>query len=126
MIAETIHQRGWRTMIRVGQVCVSACTYIWLSGRHSIMQRGASLCFHQAFDSETLKPVPEINPILADRLVDYGLTKQQAWALLNAAPPEDARCMNLIWGLSLGFRPQVVFTIGGLSACQAKFCQAIP
>jgi hypothetical protein len=108
------------------QECISACTYIWLAGKHSVIQRSALLCFHQAYDATTHRTDPEFNAFLANKFVWYGLTQQQAVGLVNAAPPEGAQCVNLIWGLLLGFQPQVVFAIGALSACQAKFCQALP
>ena len=125
-ISDVIHQRGWATMLAAEQLCASACTYIWLSGRRSVIQRGALLCFHQVSDGNTHQPLPEVNPYLASRLVEYGLTRQQAWALVNAAPPEDARCMNPIWSMLLGFHPQSVFTFGAVNACRAKFCRALP
>ena len=101
-------------------------TCIWLVGRHSVIQRTAHLCFHQAYQAMTYRTDPELNALLVNKFVSYGLTQQQAVGLVNAAPPEDARCMNLIWGLLLGFKPQPVFAIGALRACQAKFCQALP
>jgi Clp protease len=125
-IADTVHILKLTTWLAAGEECESACTFIWLAGKHSVIQRTARLCFHQAYDPTTNRTDPELNAFLADKFVWYGLTQQQAIGLVNAAPPEGARCMNLIWGLLLGFQPQVVFAIGALSACQAKFCQALP
>jgi hypothetical protein len=125
-IADTVHILKLTTWLAAGEECESACTFIWLAGKHSVIQRTARLCFHQAYDPTTNRTDPELNSFLADKFVWYGLTQQQAIGLVNAAPPEGARCMNLIWGLLLGFQPQVVFAIGALSACQAKSCQALP
>jgi hypothetical protein len=114
------------TWLAAGEECSSACTFIWLAGKHSVIQRTARLCFHQAYDVTTHTTNTELNAFIANKLVWYGLTQQQAIGLVNAAPPEGAQSMNLLWGLLLGFQPQIVFAIGALSACRAKFCQALP
>jgi hypothetical protein len=126
LMARTISERGWSTLLIAGDLCASACTYIWLAGKHSVIQRGAFLCFNSPSDTKSRQPMPEIEGLIVEELLHYGLTKQQAWALIRAAPPEDSRCMNLIWGMQLQFHPQTVFAAGGALACRAKFCQAVP
>ena len=84
--------------------------------------RGVSV-FHRPYDTRSGQPMPEREGLLVEELLHYGLIRQQTWALIRAAPPEVARCMNLIWGWQLQFHPQTVFTIGGALACRARFCQ---
>jgi hypothetical protein len=113
-------------MLPQADTCASACTYIWLSGRHAVIQRNAALCFHQAYDPNTHQADPEFDKFLAEYLERRGLTARQAWALATAAPPEDTRCATEWWAMQLGFQPQIVFTFNAMGQCQSKFCLAVP
>jgi hypothetical protein len=87
-IASIISARGFDTMLtRDDEVCGSACAYIWLSGRHAVVQRGAALCFHQAYDPTTGLPNPEVNARVAKQIQGYGLTR-------NQAPNKEAACRS--------------------------------
>ena len=45
-IADAIHFLNLTTWLAAGEECFSACTYIWLAGSYSVIQRTAHLCFH--------------------------------------------------------------------------------
>jgi hypothetical protein len=49
-----------------------------------------------------------------------------AAGLINAAPPESARCATEWWAIRLGFRPQIVPTPFAMRSCQSKFCLTMP
>jgi len=91
-----------------------------------VIQRNTPLCFHQSSDPETGKTHPEVNEYIAGRLQTFGLTAHQARSLINAAPPENARCATEWWAALLGFRPQIVPTPLAMRSCQSKFCLAVP
>jgi hypothetical protein len=126
IIGDMIWAHGLDTMLRNGDECASSCTLIWLSGRHAVIQRNTPLCFHQPSDSRNGQVVPEGIEIIVEHLKHYGLTEYQARALINAAPPESARCATEWWALRLGFRPQIVPTPFAMRFCQSKFCLAVP
>jgi hypothetical protein len=126
-IADIISARGFDTMLTAdAEMCGSACAYIWLSGRHAVVQRNALLCFHQAYDPATMETSPEVNEFVARHIQTYGLNRRQAWALANAAPPDNARCATEWWAAQLGFDPQIVPTPYAMRFCQSKFCLAKP
>jgi hypothetical protein len=125
-ISDLIWKRGFDTMLMSYDVCASACTLIWLSGRHSVIQRNTPLCFHQAYNSQNGETSSEANEYIAAHLQAYGLTAHQARALINAAPPESARCATEWWAIRLGFRPQIVPTPFAMRSCQSKFCLTMP
>jgi hypothetical protein len=125
-IADIIWGRGFDTKLSVNDRCSSACTYIWLSGRHAVIQQNSALCFHQPYDPRTNKTDAELNEYIASRLQRFGLTAMQARALVNAAVPENMRCATEWWAFQLGFQPQDVFTINAMRQCQSKFCLARP
>jgi membrane-bound ClpP family serine protease len=126
-IADIISARGFDTMLTVNdEVCASACAYIWLSGRHAVVQQNSLLCFHQGRDATTGQPSPEANEMVARRIQAYGLNRNQAWKLANAAPPENVRCATEWWAAQLGFDPQIVPTFYAMRFCQSKFCLAKP
>jgi len=124
-IAEMIWRSGLDTILYNYDRCSSACTFIWLSGRHAVIQRNTPLCFHQSYDKDG-KTDPQADEYVAGRLQNYGLTSYQAHALVTAAPPESARCATEWWAHRLGFQPQVVLTPFAMSLCQSKFCLAAP
>jgi hypothetical protein len=126
-IGRMIWARGYTTVLMKQNVCSSACTLIWLSGRHSIIQRYTPLCFHEAFDNRTGQSNEDANSYIMAHLKTVGLTDRQASALVHAAPPSSARCATEWWASQLGFTPQIVTSIlGGHRACQAKFCLSMP
>jgi hypothetical protein len=96
-ISDMIWERSFDTMLMNYDMCNSACTWIWLSGRHALIRRNTQMCFHQPFDIRNGAAIPEAAEIIAGRLQTYGLTAYQARALVNAAPPESARCATESW-----------------------------
>ena len=130
-IADTITRRGWSTFLTVddGQ-CASACAFIWLSGKHAIIQRNSDLCFHRVYDGRTGQPIgPEGDAFVAKKLIEYGLNREQAWALATAARPSDCRNAMEWWARQLGFRWRQFWTPIAVRSCLAqplKFCLAAP
>ena len=126
-IADTISARGFDTMLTAdANGCASGCAYIWLSGRHAVVQQNALLCFHQARTETGEAAPPEVQELIAQRIQAYGLNRRQAWALANAAPPQNMRCATEWWAAQLGFQPQIVPTPYAMRLCQSKFCLARP
>jgi hypothetical protein len=126
LIGASIWDRGLSTFIANYDTCNSACAWIWFGGRRSVIQRNAEMCFHQAYNSKTGQTSPEVSEAIVGVLKHYGLTDYQARALVNAAPPESARCATEAWAFRLGFHPQIVPTPFAVRTCQSKFCLAVP
>jgi hypothetical protein len=122
LIGAIIEERGLSTWISSNDTCNSACPWIWFAGRHSTIERDATMCFHQPSDPRTGKVNPEIVWIIVEYLKHLGLTDFQARSLVNAAVPESARCATEWWAYRLGFNPQIVLLA---RFCQAKYCLVI-
>jgi hypothetical protein len=126
LISAAIWDRGLSTWLANYDTCNSACAWIWFGGRRSVIQRNAEMCFHQPYNSKTGQTSPEVSEAIVGVLKHYGLTDYQARALVNAAPPESARCATEGWAFRLGFHPQIVPTPFAVRTCQSKFCLAVP
>jgi hypothetical protein len=131
-IGDIIHQRGFSTATswanRYGPdgYCASACALLFLTGRHAIIGRNSLLVFHQG--SINGQPIDdELNAIMADRIIKWGgLTRDQIWTLLHAAPPSGGRPGTEAWALALGIRfCYVPVAVGMWRSCGCKFCVAI-
>jgi hypothetical protein len=127
-IGDIIHKRSFSTAVSINNgYCGSACALLFLSGRHAVIQRNALLLFHEAHDSNNNPAPPEAVTEIADRISAWGVTKEQAVALLTAAPPNGYRPGTEAWARSLGFRYVIVPNFLWMwRSCQAKFCVAAP
>jgi hypothetical protein len=125
-IGDMIWERGLGTVLWKDDMCNSACTLIWLSGRRAVIQRNTRMCFHQPFDSRNGQANSDTIEDGVAHLKHYGLTEYQARALVNAAPPQSARCATEWWAYRLGFHPQIVPTPFATRLCRSKFCLAVP
>lgn len=87
-IGRMVWQRGWTTVVsRDNGRCASACTIIWLSGRHSVVQVDSELIFHSPYDKRTMQRSDEAIRTIAEHLKGMGITERQTWALFTSAPP---------------------------------------
>ena len=127
-IGDINQKRGFSTAVSINNgYCGSACALLFLSGRHAIVQRNSLLLFHEGRDATTGRTDPDANNCFADRISSWGVTKAQALALLNAAPPEVSRPGTEAWARSLGFQFAMVPNFLWMwRSCQAKFCVAAP
>ena len=126
-IADTIWDRGYNTLLQnVDGPCASACAFIWLSGRHVIVQNSARLYFHSCFDTQTNRDSMECDADVATHLLRYGYTKSQAWALATATPHTTARLGTKGWAASLGFQWQTLWSLFGANGCTVRFCLLVP
>jgi hypothetical protein len=69
-IGQKIWTRNFDTWLSANaEMCGSACTYIWLSGRHAVVQLNSALCFHQPHILQTGETAPtELLQIVAQYL----------------------------------------------------------
>jgi hypothetical protein len=127
-IADLIHARGYNTLVENNDGgCASACTIIWLSGRHVIIENSGLVAFHSCFNTVTQQDDMKCNTEIASHLVRFGYTRYQAWALATATPHESFRLGTKQWAYALGFRWQTLnYAFGGANACTAKFCLLWP
>lgn len=119
-IGRMVRKFGLDTFVgRGGSGCWSACTLIWLSGRHAIIQRNSYLGFHAA------NP-PEGTAMMAGYLSELGLTPAQINYMIRTPQPDIQLAME--WhARALGFQWQTVPSLfGGWRSCQAKYCLAVP
>ena len=139
-IADLIHERHYNTVVQNNDTdgsgfrgCLSACTAIWLSGWHVMVQNSAILGFHSCYNRDEdghTKDNLSCDAEIADHLQKYGYTAHQAWALANASPNEIMRLGTKAWAASLGFvwqtLPSRPWYGGAGDYCQAKFCLMWP
>ena len=51
-VGETIRQRAFKTTVRDGRRCASACALAWLAGTDRSMEGTAKIGFHAAYDAD--------------------------------------------------------------------------
>ncbi len=119
-IGRMVRKLGLDTFVgRGGAGCWSACTLIWLSGRHAIIQRDSYLGFHAA-------NAPEGTVMMVEYLAELGLTPAQINYMIRTPQPEIQLAMES-HARALGFRwQQVPSWFGGWRSCQSKYCVAVP
>jgi hypothetical protein len=128
-MGDIIHDQGFSTAVSIPTgACGSSCAVLFLSGNHAIIQRNSELLFHQPFSAIDGHSIDaDTVDYFATRIAKWGVTRRQAWALLNAAPSYTARPGTEAWARQLGFNFVVVPNFFGLwRSCQAKFCVAAP
>ena len=119
-IGRMVRKLGLDTFVgRGGTGCWSACTLIWLSGRHAIIQRDSYLGFHAA-------NVPEGTAMMVDYLSELGLTPAQINYMIRTPQPDIQLAMES-HARALGFRWQTAPSwFGAWRNCQAKYCLTVP
>ncbi|QQO34496.1 hypothetical protein JJC00_01970 [Bradyrhizobium diazoefficiens] len=125
-IGTIVSNRGFDTWASTWAPCASACTLIWFSGRHAIVQRNTLLVFHMPYDSRTGVASPEGAVLMSAYLQSLGLTQTQADFL--ATTPSEGWPATEAAARRLGFRWQLIVNIlgNGLHSCQQKICLTIP
>jgi hypothetical protein len=128
LIGFTIHERGFDTVVTARADCLSACAIMFFSGHHAVVQRNSALCFHMPYSMITGQAMNyQQTEALTEVLMEWGITRQQALAVIGAAPPNGLRCATEAWATYLGFRYGIVPSFGTMwRSCAAKFCLAIP
>lgn len=123
-IGRMVQARGLTTFVgRLGQ-CSSACTLIWLSGRHAVIQRNSYLAFHAP--SVNGHYSPQGAAVVASYLRELGLTEDQILYVIGT-PPALAHRATEAEVAAIGIHPQVVSSLlGAWKGCSAKFCLAVP
>jgi hypothetical protein len=101
LATDLIHERHYNTVVQNNDTdgsgfrgCLSACTAIWLSGWHVLVQNSAILGFHSCYNRDEnghAKDNLGCDAEIADHLQKYGYTAYQAWVLANASPNEIMR-----------------------------------
>jgi hypothetical protein len=119
-IGRTVRKFGLETFVGRGGIgCWSACTLIWLSGRHAIIQRNSNLGFHAA-------NVPEGTEMMAEYFSELGLTPAQINYMIRTPQPA-IQLGRESHARALGFHWQTVPSLfGAWRSCQAKYCLAVP
>jgi hypothetical protein len=126
-IGRMVRDRGFSTLVTVPTgPCASSCTYIWLAGRHSIVQRNSILAFHapSLFGHAT----PEGSAFVAAYLRQLGLTEDQILYAIGT-PPQMAQVAMEADAAALGIHPQMIpldGLLGGWKACKSKYCLVLP
>ena len=84
-----VRKLGLDTFVGRGSIgCWSACTLIWLSGRHAIIQRDSYLGFHAA-------NVPEGTAMMVEFLAELGLTPAQINYMIRTPQPDIQLAMEM-------------------------------
>lgn len=143
-IADMIHDRGYSTLVANRDYdlngfhgSASACSIIWLSGSHVLVQNSAYRRFHSCASPEEVyvdgnggnyKDSLGCDAMIYDHLIKYGYTNRQAQFLANAGPHETSVLGTKWLAHQLGFRWQTIpsWYPGAEDQCQAKFCLAFP
>lgn len=131
-IADMIWQRGYSTAIlRNDGGCASACTTIWLSGRHVIVELNSDIEFHSCWSGDPTQGTDHDDLAcdldVAAHLMKYGYTQFQAYQLAYAAPHRTTRLATVDWALNLGFHWQTLRAFpGAVDYCTARICVAVP
>jgi hypothetical protein len=123
-IGREIRARGLTTVVAKLDVCASACTFIWLAGKHSIVQRDAFPGFRGV--AVNGNPSPEGNAFVASYLREIGMTPAQInYALSTPQPAIQVASEADAMALGIHLQP-VPSLLGAWRACSARFCLAIP
>jgi hypothetical protein len=118
-----IRARGIMTLVRRSDICASACTLIWLSGRHAVIQRNAYLGFH-APALPNGEHSAERTAYVASYLRELGFTPTQ-YAVGTPQPFMHVAMESDAPALSIHLRV-VSSLFGAWRNCAARFCLAIP
>jgi hypothetical protein len=123
-IGRMVRARGFMTLVGRAGFCASACTLIWLSGKHAVVQRNAYLGFHAAAVNGQFSA--EGTAYVASYLRELGLTPAQIQYAVGTPQPL-IRVATERDAMALDIHPQVISSLFGIwRSCQAKFCLAIP
>ena len=102
-IAALINEKGFNTVVRDGNTCVSACGFMWLSGKQRSIGGGAEVGFHTAFDPKhDDKKSADGNAYVAVVLERLGFNEMVVAYTTEAAPrqmrwltPNDAKFLGI-------------------------------
>lgn len=87
-IGETMHARGFSSLVPEGSVCASACAIAWLGGTKRYLSSGGRLGFHAASGSAGVSAPG--NALVGAYMARLGLTEEAVYALTAADPDEIA------------------------------------
>ncbi len=83
-IGETIHARGYATLVADGSTCASACAIAWLGGTKRFLSSAARLGFHAASNGGGVSAPG--NAIVGAYMARLGLSQDAVYALTEAGP----------------------------------------
>lgn len=128
-IADIIWQRGYNTLLQnFDGECASACTWIWLSGHHAIVQNSAILLFHSCYDTVTNQDSMECDADVAAHLIKYGYTQSQSLFLADPSTHTKLTLGTKELAAILGFTWQTIPSLspGWGDNCTMRFCIGFP
>ena len=83
-IGETIRLRGYSTVVLRGKRCASACAVAWLGGSPRMMEKGAAIGFHAAYDDAGVSGPG--NALVGAFLSEIGLSENAIYYITKAKP----------------------------------------
>lgn len=86
-IGDAIRLKGFRTYVRTGSVCASACAAAWLAGSPRILADGAAVGFHAAFNDDSSKTVTAEGNALFGAYLNRLSISESAILYMTHAPP---------------------------------------
>jgi hypothetical protein len=102
-IGETIRQRRFKTTVRDGKSCASACALAWLAGADRTMEGTAKIGFHAAYDATSGRETGVGNALLGAYVAKLGLSYGAVIYITKAAPNE-MTWLNISDAAALGIR----------------------
>lgn len=115
-IGETIHAKGFTTLVSEGGLCASACAIAWLGGTKRLLAPGARLGFHAASGSDGVSAGG--NALVGAYMARLGLSQKAVFAL-TSADPNDMAWLDLPSAKTLGI--SVDYYAGPLGAAGPSF-----
>ncbi|MES2096888.1 MAG: hypothetical protein V4459_09010 [Pseudomonadota bacterium] len=98
-IGETIHAKGFNTLVSDGGLCASACAIAWLGGTKRLLAPSARLGFHAASSSDGVSAGG--NALVGAYMARLGLSPKAVFAL-TSADPGDMAWLDLPGAKTLG------------------------
>jgi hypothetical protein len=102
-IGRIIRARGFQTVVRKGKICASMCGVLWLSGTRRLLEPGARVGFHSAFDQQSHEVSGRANAIIGSYLTLLGLSFD-AIGYVATATPRQMQWMDAAKARSLGIK----------------------
>ena len=102
-IGETIRKRHFKTMVRDGKSCASACALAWLAGTDRTMEGTAKIGFHAAYDITSGRETGVGNALLGAYVAKLGLS-YGAVIYITKATPNEMTWLNISDAAALGIR----------------------
>jgi hypothetical protein len=123
-IGKIVQERGFMTLVGRKASCESACTIIWFSGRHAVIQRNSRLGLHAPAVKVHGKLILQGYNVWASYLRKLGLSEEQILYALGTPQPlirfateDDAKKLGIRWD---------EVSLQNWRTCSKKFCLIVP